>query len=403
MARQRKLKYYKRYVEGTILMLENRFHVHSRTISTALMMVFCLPILGVTAAHASNIRLTRGDVIAVKLDKTLSSRTSRVGETFATTVINSLGKGYGLPNGTIIYGKIVNAVRKNGNNPGQLSLRFWRIAFPNGRSYSIDGALIGLDNKSVLHESNGRLVATPSHENKRLTYLGYGAGAGLVLGVLTKHTLQDTLIGAGLGYLLGTTQKSHPQARDVVLHPGTQIGVRIDHGLSIASSYSNASYQGGANSDYHVAESRNGNRVQAAGYRNSGAAGNSGYGVMVNQQSINFQNSAQPINSGGVILVPARSVLQKLGSSYSMLNGDRGVRVSSSNAETWTISQNSRIAVSNSGQRVELEGDARIINGSLYLPARFFKLVTGKKVGYDPSSRTVLISTGNNNGNSNRK
>lgn len=184
-------------------------------------------------SRARTVALDPGTVIAVQLNDTLSSTDSKKGDTFSTTVQSS--NNAGLPAGTTIQGVVRDARPKNGKNPGVLDLAFDQVVLPNGRKYSINGSVIGLDSKSVTRTSGGRLIANKSHRTNRLTYVGYGAGAGLLLSVIThrKSTLTDTLIGGGLGYLYGALEKGH-SVNDVKLSQGTKMGVRLDSRLSYA-------------------------------------------------------------------------------------------------------------------------------------------------------------------------
>ena len=190
--------------------------------------------------RARGVALNAGTVIAVRIDKALSSNVSLKGDKFTATVKENTGSAdpYGLPSGTQIEGIVRFARPKKDKNPGVLDLAFQRLILPDGRSYSLKGSLIGLDNKSVTRDKQGRLTAKKGHRTDRLTFVGYGAGAGLLVGLLTdkKNTLRDTAIGAGLGYLYGALEKDKSKVNDVKLKEGTQVGVRLDSRLTYALS-----------------------------------------------------------------------------------------------------------------------------------------------------------------------
>ena len=189
-----------------------------------------------SALAARRVTLNSGSVIAAKLNDALSSNESRQGDSFTATLNSAEARQSGLPAGTQIQGVVRSAQPKDDKHPGILDLTFQRLLLPDGKSYGISGSLIGLDNKSVTR-NNGRLVATKSHKNDRLTYVGYGAGAGLLIGVLARkqNVLADTAIGAGLGYLAGALQKHHSDSRDVALKQGSELGIRLDRSLSLSS------------------------------------------------------------------------------------------------------------------------------------------------------------------------
>ena len=71
----------------------------------------------------------------------------------------------------------------------------------------------------------------------RLTYVGIGAGAGLLVNVLThrKGTLTDVLVGAAAGYGAGSLIKGGgSSSRDVTLKSGTTMGVALTRSLALA-------------------------------------------------------------------------------------------------------------------------------------------------------------------------
>ena len=177
------------------------------------------------AAYSRTVELSSGTVIPVKLNQTLSSNHSYRGEPFSATVTS----GAVLPAGTKIKGEVLAAHPLSGKNPGTLDLAFRDFIYPNGHTSAISGSPISLDGKSVTRTSNGRFVAKPGHKTNRLTYVGYGAGAGLLVSALTHgNTIKDTAIGGGLGYLFGALQKSGSRPNNVTLKAGTKLGVRLN-------------------------------------------------------------------------------------------------------------------------------------------------------------------------------
>lgn len=204
---------------------------------TALLLPLTMTLPAQGQRHSTD-TLDSGTVIAVKLNEALSSKNNRKGDTFTTTVTKADDDDDfdTLPTGTKVEGVVRSAEAKNGKDPGKLDLDFTRIVLPNGRSYSINGTPIGLDSKSITRK-NGKIVAKSGNNGpSRLTYVGIGAGAGLLVNVLTgrKGTLLDTLIGAGAGYGAGSLIKSGKSTRDVDLKVGTKMGVRLDRSIAIA-------------------------------------------------------------------------------------------------------------------------------------------------------------------------
>jgi hypothetical protein len=213
--------------------------------------------------------------------------------------------------------------------------------------------------------------------------VGYGAGAGLIIGLLTKRPLEDALIGGGLGYLFGALQKGHSDARDVSLKPGTEFGVRLDRRLTYTNTadYRDDRDRYEDDSLYH--------RTPRSEDRASDNA--TDIGVLVNDENVRFDSTARPVMTNGHVMVPVAPVLAAAHVSYRFDSSRREIRASS-NAGVVRMGIGSRIAVVNGNQRVRFEAPAQQLNGTVYVPARFLELATGQKVSWDASSRTVVLS-----------
>ena len=355
-------------------------------------------------------RLDSGTVIPVRLNNELSSKYSRRGDKFTATLRSETEQeGYGFPVGTKIEGVVRAARPRQDKDPGMLELDFRKVRLPDGRSYVIQGALIGLDNKSVSKGRDGRLIAKSQHRTDRLTYVGYGAGVGLIVGLLTKKPLEDAAVGAGLGYLYGALQKGDKNdARDVVLRIGTELGVRLDHSLSTAGYR-----RGGSNSAEEVdtvdisgsgpagrldrSRKGQGNQERDADLtdHSTGDITEEEIGVLVSDDNVRFDSTARPLIIRNVVMIPAIPVLKAahVKTNYDSSRQSLTATTIEGNAR---ISANSRVAVVKDKQtgsrRVRLETAAQLLNGTLYVPMRFLELATGNVVRWDASSRTVVMS-----------
>jgi len=348
-----------------------------------------LSVPSVSAAEMDrSLVLDAGTVLPARLNDTLSSQDSRRGDSFTAT-LNTNDSGYynQLPDGTRIEGVVQTARPQDGKDPGMLELKFQRLRFPDGRSVPIDGSLIGLDNKSVTRTADGRLIAKPNHRNDRLTYLGYGAGAGLIIGALTKHTLEDTLIGGGLGYLFGSLQKGNNNPSNITLKPGSQLGVRLDHRVVYSSDTSDT--QG----SYGQTDSQRYYRTHGSDRHDNINAGVNAtdVGVLVGDQNVSFDSTARPVMSRGTVLIPFRPVLKAAHVDFDY-NADRGVLTAMAPDNTVKAYVGSRIARLSDGSRVRMEAPVQRLNGTLYVPVKFLSLATGQRVHWDPESRTIEIA-----------
>lgn len=193
------------------------------------------PLSGPANAHApilmerTAVNYHSGDVIPVTLDEPLSSSTAHRGDMFTATV-DVTHRGYDHLRGASITGHVSDVVRSHDRRPGQLGLQFDSLRTRGGKTYQIDGSLIGLDTNSIMTNSDGTLVAQETQKHKTLEYAGYGAGAGAVLGILGGGGLRlgTILLGAALGAAGGQLSKGKTQQHDVDLKQGLKLGVRLD-------------------------------------------------------------------------------------------------------------------------------------------------------------------------------
>jgi len=303
-----------------------------------------------------------------------------------------------------------------GKEPGVVALKFDRVVLPNESSYPIQGSLIGLDTKSVTRGSDGRLIAKSDQKNKTLMYAGYGAGAGLVLGTITRgNTLLDTLIGGGLGYLLGTTDKSHGTPRDVLLKPNTEMGVRLDRSVTVKYYDDRNSGDPNIDPDLRSRTDRNGDPNRPDRYRNrqddrrdeGGTTRETGdYRVLnqytdvrnngepirvyLNGRRLSFLSTDRPYFSGGTVMVPAIPVLKADNIRYSSTQSRFIVDGSD---ETFTGTIDSRLVTGADDRRLTLPATIQRRNGTLFVPMQFLALVTGRSLNFDRDTQTIEIGS----------
>lgn len=180
----------------------------------------------------------RGTVLPVRLDDSLSSENSQVGDRFTATIDTNGSRDYfGIPQGTRFGGHVNFAQPRRGDTPGVLGLEYDTMIMPDGTRIAVDGTLTGLDSKSVTNR-NGRLHAKKMDQKKDdMKYVGAGAGAGVLLALVTKgNVVTNGLLGGALGYLYQNLQGNRNNVRDVHLDRGTSIGLRLDSQLQVPTS-----------------------------------------------------------------------------------------------------------------------------------------------------------------------
>jgi hypothetical protein len=185
-------------------------------------------------AGMRTISVPSGVVVPVTLDRALSSKTARVGETFTATVVSQRLGDSEFPVGSKIEGIVVEARPKTNENPGVLDLDFKAVTLPDNSRYGLRGQLISLDNTSVT-TTQGRIMARETSGQStgdKLKIVGVGAAAGFVLGkVLDTNTTISTVLGAAGGYLYSRSRDKN-RVTEAVIPAGTRLGVRLTNPAS---------------------------------------------------------------------------------------------------------------------------------------------------------------------------
>jgi hypothetical protein len=335
------------------------------------------------SADRDTIILPVGSVIPVKLDQQLSSKDNRPGDRFTATVQYGRDDA-GLPVGTQVEGIVREARTSSEGRPGVLDMDFRRLLFANGDTRPIDASLMSLDNKGVRRTAEGRLVAKSGGNKDRLTWVGIGAGAGLILATLTKgNVLLDTLLGAGAGYLYSELQNK--RVGDVTLGAGTEFGVRVDRRFAYQMGdglRSGAAYRRPRPEAIQVEELRTEREPLLPGEEIGDI------GMLIDDRNVRF-GADRPFMKNGTVLLPLRSVAREAGFDYTF---DRAAGVLRLPDRRARIAVGSRIAIVN-GERRRMETSPELRDGVLYVPMRFLALATDGAVYWDALSRTVVLTT----------
>jgi hypothetical protein len=171
----------------------------------------------------ANFRLPVDLAVRIRLDDTLNSTDSRVGDPFSATVVDR-----GEYRGARVYGHVAK-IQQSGRIKGNTSmvLRFDRLVMPDGRRTPMHAEIVEL-----YHAPSGEKVdvegAIESGGRGRtsITHTAIGAGAGALLGGIFgggKGAGIGSIIGGAGG--LGTTAFSGRQK--VTLNSGLEMLIRV--------------------------------------------------------------------------------------------------------------------------------------------------------------------------------
>jgi len=324
------------------------------------------------------VTLETGTVIPVVLDNQLTSNNSRKGDHF-TAQVKIDDKSYlGLPQGTRVEGVVTEAKAKRDKDPGVLDLDFRTLRLPDGKTYPITSGLIGLDNKSVETREDGRIVAKEGHKRDDLKYVGYGAAAGALFSLLGNRgriSIENLILGSAAGYAAGALIKGPKEARDVVLKPGTEVGVRLDKPVRFARPATN--------------EIPDDDRAPLT--PDDTARTTDGFAVLMGDRTVVFPQKAQPFQLGDTWMLPVKTMLDTVNIRYKYNNSTRTLEVMDSN-NSLKVGVGSQIAVMGDGARRRLDKPVREVNGTLFASVKFFELATQMRAHYDQSSNTLIFN-----------
>lgn len=327
-------------------------------------MVLTLAILAVLAAsaYAQTTVIPRYTVIPVVIETGLNSAISQVGDTFITHC-SQLNCG-GFPQNTRFTGQVTSVTPRSGNAPGQIAVAFTQAILPTGGQINISGSLTSLDPNNVMVDPSGRLVGRVETRNDRNKFIGYGAGAGLLIGALTGDILKGTLIGAAAGYIFGSVRGSQTVAREADIPPSTEFGILLNQDVTLGTPLPPITPPGGG-----------------AGPVTPPA---------VQPIELAFAGQRPYTTPSGVVLVPFRSVMNAVDVPFRYNSRTRTVSLYTDEGFSLTHRAGSRI-VGIDGSTRYISAPSRIIGGSLYIPTDFISIATDRTATWQPATQTLRI------------
>jgi peptidoglycan hydrolase-like protein with peptidoglycan-binding domain len=195
----------------------------SRTKSlTGGMWTLFLTVLAVPGLSAqARLVLPEGSVIIVRTSSPLESATAKAGQTFETTVVDTVRvENYTvIPAGSRIRGVVTFAQAADRQRSGVVELNFDRLTLPDGKAYALSGKLTSTD------AAERRQIE--SDPNARVVLVGGRGGVGAAIAGAGSERSPTSGIMAALGNLLS-------EGRDVRVPAGTPLAVQLEQGLVLS-------------------------------------------------------------------------------------------------------------------------------------------------------------------------
>ncbi len=188
-----------------------------------LLLVLPIPSECETKEPTRTITVPEWTSMRIRLDSTLTSKYSRIGDPFSATVVDR-----GPYEGAKVYGR-VSSIQRSGHIKGHTSvmLRFTRVRMADGRQAGINAEIVRL-----YHAPSGESVdvegaiESGGRGKKSAEHTAIGAGAGALFGAIFgggKGAGIGSIIGGAGG--LGTTAFTGRQ--EVTLERGLEMLIRI--------------------------------------------------------------------------------------------------------------------------------------------------------------------------------
>ncbi len=190
----------------------NSFRVASSTVALAF-------ITASAATAQSRVVLPAGSVIIVRTTAPLQSASAQAGQTFETTVEESIGvdEFTVIPAGSRIRGVISVATPATRQQSGVIDVVFDRLTLANGTTFPISGKLTSTDS------AERRQIK--SNPNARVVLVGERGGIGAAIAGAGSSKSANNILAA-LGGLLS-------EGRDVSVPPGTPLAVELDQAVTL--------------------------------------------------------------------------------------------------------------------------------------------------------------------------
>jgi hypothetical protein len=165
--------------------------------------------------------LSAGTVVATTIDREISSRVNKMGETITTTVASDVTDAKGrvvIPAGASVTLTIteIRESENKGDKTGKLTLTPTEVAF-GGQTYGINASAQALDRHLVDRKTNAGDIAK----------VGAGTAAGAVVGRVIGGNTKGAVIGGLIGGAIGTQRAVETQDRDVVVPAGSRVELTL--------------------------------------------------------------------------------------------------------------------------------------------------------------------------------
>ena len=171
--------------------------------------------------------LERNQYFRLRINQTLNSDVSHVGDRFTSTVVTPVYAGgvEVVPAGSLVEGHVtsVRSSRTRGRE-GQMALAFDSLVLPTGKKLALDGTLTELQGADSSNVDGENGVSGRSSDKRNVAYIGGGTAGGALLGGIIGGG-KGAGIGAAIGAGAGVAGVLLTKGQKAEIRSGTEVGM----------------------------------------------------------------------------------------------------------------------------------------------------------------------------------
>ena len=201
-----------------------------------IVVLFCAMLLAAVAVAQTNMSLPTGTAFKVKLENTLSTFSSKEGDSFSGRVTEAVvldGKTV-IPVGATVQGRVtkVNEPRRIAGKP-TIGIFPETVILPNGERYMLNAVMVDTKLRNGTDVNTEGQFKGDGIDGKNLAEIGMGTGGGMLVGGLAGGG-KGLLIGGGVGATL-TVAHWLGKKRSAVLPSGTELMMELSRPLEMTA------------------------------------------------------------------------------------------------------------------------------------------------------------------------
>jgi hypothetical protein len=201
--------------------------------------LICTALLATAATAQTNLALPAGTALNVKLETTLATFSSKMGDTFSGRVTQPVvkdGKTI-IPIGATIQGRVTR-VKEPRRIAGKPTIAIFpeTLVLPNGERYMLNATLVDTSLRAGTDVNEEGQFKGAGHNSKDLIEIGAGTGGGMLIGGLAGGG-KGVLIGGAIG---ATATVTHwlTKRKTAVLPAGTELVMELYRPITLSAASS---------------------------------------------------------------------------------------------------------------------------------------------------------------------